>query len=78
MSERAINELRNQIAAQAEVIEHLLVRSELSLHLLFVVLPKGEFPVDAVKQKIEQFKYDSPSVSPNVLEIEKRKIIKIL
>jgi len=78
MSEKAINELRNQISIQAEVIEHLLVRSELSLHLLSAVLTKSELSVDALKQKLEQFKYDSPSVSPSILEVEKRKFIKSL
>lgn len=75
MSERDINDLRNRIAIQDKVIEHLVVRSELSLQLLSVVLPTSGLTSESVKQKIEQFKCTSSAVSIETLEIEKRKLI---
>ncbi|KFK95041.1 MULTISPECIES: hypothetical protein [unclassified Serratia (in: enterobacteria)] len=78
MSEKAINELRNKLSIQSEVIEHLLVRSELSLHLISAIIPTSQLGADQIKQKIEQFKYESPHISAEVLEMEKRKLIKSL
>jgi len=75
MSERDINDLRNRISIQEKVIEHLVIRSELSLHLLSIVLPTSGLTSEAIKQKIEQFKYASSAVSIETLEIEKRKLI---
>ncbi|MDK2376492.1 hypothetical protein [Serratia fonticola] len=78
MSERAINELRNRMSVQDKVIEHLRTRSELSLHVLSAVLPTTTLSIEAVKQKIEQFRYASAVVNADALEIEKRKLLKAL
>jgi hypothetical protein len=78
MSERDINELRRRMSIQEEVIEHLVVRSELSLHLLSVVLPSSTLPADAIRYQIERFTLESPAINVTVLEMEKHKIIKSL
>jgi len=78
MSERDINDLRNRISVQNKVIEHLIIRSELSLHLLSVILPKSGLMREDVKQKVEQFKYTSSEVSIEILEIERRKLINVI
>ncbi|WP_337262941.1 MULTISPECIES: hypothetical protein [unclassified Serratia (in: enterobacteria)] len=78
MSEKALNELRNNLSRQEEVIEHLLVRSEISLQVLSAVLHKRDIHLDALKLQIEQFKCNSSHVRPDILEIEKRRLIKVL
>lgn len=78
MSEKTINEILNRITIQDKVIEHLLIRSELSLHLLSTVLPISGLSIDAVKHKIETFNYLSPAVDLETLYFEKRKFINML
>ena len=78
MSERDINELRRRLSIQEAVIEHLVVRSELSLHLLSVVLPSSTLPAEAIRYQIEKFTLESPAINVAVLEMEKYKIIKSL
>ncbi|OCJ27263.1 hypothetical protein A6U95_28620 [Serratia sp. 14-2641] len=78
MSDRDINELRRRLSIQEAVIEHLVVRSELSLYLLSTVLPSSTLPADAIRCKIEQFTLESPAINKAVLEMEKHKIIKSL
>lgn len=78
MSEREINELSNRMSIQEEVIEHLVVRSELLLHLLSFVLPSSTLPADEIRYQIEQFTLESPAINVAVLEMEKHKIIKSL
>ncbi|QXN65213.1 hypothetical protein [Serratia fonticola] len=78
MSERDINNLQNRISVQEKVIERLIIRSELSLHLLSMILPTSGLTSEALIYKIEQFKYSSPAVSMEALEIEKRKFIDII
>ncbi|WP_025123950.1 MULTISPECIES: hypothetical protein [unclassified Serratia (in: enterobacteria)] len=78
MSERAINELRHRLAKQEEVIEHLIVRSELSIQLVAEILTTSVLPLEEVMRRFERFQDISPLVNTEVLEIEKRKLIKSL
>lgn len=78
MSEKSINDLRVHISVQDKVIEHLVIRSELSSQLLSTMLSASGLSIEVIKQKIEQFRSSSPVVSDDAVEIEKRKLLQML